>query len=129
MTPPDRDTPGARAAQRHSTGDAKARREVAKDALIEGASYADPDPAYVGHIPSSMSPTDVDEAWMKLLAVEAFQLQDVSEEEEEVPVYDGEEEYLDAGDGGFELEQGGTLMFDEGTLAAEADERAGHFED
>ena len=129
MTPPDRDTPGARAAQRHSVGDAEARREVAKDALLEGARYADPDPVYVGHIPSSMSPTDVDEAWMKLLAVEAFQLQDVSEEEEEVPAYDGEEEYLDAGDGGFELEQGGTLIFDEGTLAAEADERAGHSED
>jgi hypothetical protein len=34
-----------------------------------------------------MSPTEVDEAWMKLLAVEAFQLQDVPEEDE-VIVYD-----------------------------------------
>jgi hypothetical protein len=123
MTPPDRDTPGARAAQRHSFGNDEARRQVAKDALIEGAGYADSDPAYVGHIPSSMSRTAVDEAYLKLLAVENFQMQDAPEEEE-VVVDDGDEEYLDDAD----VEQGGTLIFDEGTLAAEADERAGSFE-
>jgi hypothetical protein len=121
--PPDRATPGSRAAQRHLAGDAEVRREVAKDALIEGAGYADPDPAYLGHAPSSMSGTELDESYMKMAAREILQTQDAPEDEEEI-AYEGEEEYLDDG---FDLEPGGTLTYDERVLSAEADERGQAF--
>ena len=109
----DRDTPGARAAQRHFAGTPESRRDVAIDALA----WQPQEEPSAPHVPSGMTQADEDDLWLRHHALENLIVAEALAEEphpDEWFLPDDDEDAWDDPD----------TIYEPGTLAAEAEQRA-----